>query len=44
MRCFKVISAMNNRERTITLFGGPNELTKESFHNAGGFFSHVYAS
>lgn len=44
MRHFKVISVMYNRERTIMLFGGPNELTKESFYSAGGFFFHVYAS
>lgn len=39
MRYFKVISVVNNRERTIMLFGGPSELRKESFYNAGGFFS-----
>lgn len=44
MRHFKVISVMNYRERTIMLFGGPNELTKESFTVLEGFFSPVYAS
>lgn len=38
MRRFEVISVMNYRERTIMLFGGPNELTKESFYSAEGFF------
>lgn len=38
MRHFKVISVMNYRERTIMLFGGPNELTKESFTVLEGFF------
>lgn len=44
MRHFKVISVMNSRERAIMLFGGPNELTKESFYSAGGFFFHVSSS